>query len=240
MYIDTLKQATFVAKFNHQPMSLRGCPDGTTATPVLVVRRVMTWRVHFDWFVDFCGLENDREALGTFMSTTRLKLSAHLAEVQDEEAPGFFGRILNKFLQFGRDVSDFVTAVDPQVITPLTSLLFAAILLCVVGAVAGPQESPKDSRPVRRSPQRHSPGSASNGAAGATLLKMDKTRYAEFVQNAPKGLLAETVIVNGHKEKEAQQTLFKHKFCLCVMYKLHAQGPGYLLKSMLVQLMLNC
>ena len=34
MYIDTLKQATFVAKFNHQPTSLRGCPDGTTATPV--------------------------------------------------------------------------------------------------------------------------------------------------------------------------------------------------------------
>ena len=47
----------------------------------------MTWRVQFDWFVDFCGLENDGEALGAFMSTTRLKHSAHLAELQDEEAP---------------------------------------------------------------------------------------------------------------------------------------------------------
>lgn len=37
----------------------------------------------------------------------------------------------------------FLMHACSQVITPLTSLLFAAILLCVVGAVAGPQESPK-------------------------------------------------------------------------------------------------
>ena len=47
----------------------------------------MTWRVQFDWFVDFCGLERDGEVLRAFFSTARLKLSAHLSELQDEEAP---------------------------------------------------------------------------------------------------------------------------------------------------------
>ena len=47
----------------------------------------MTWRVQFDWFADFCGLEDDREALKLFLSATHLKLSAHLTVLQDEEAP---------------------------------------------------------------------------------------------------------------------------------------------------------
>ena len=47
----------------------------------------MTWRVQFDWFADFCGLEDDREALKFFLSATHLKLSAHLTVLQDEEAP---------------------------------------------------------------------------------------------------------------------------------------------------------
>ena len=47
----------------------------------------MTWRVQFDWFADFCGLEGDREALKLFLSATHLKLSAHLTVLQDEEAP---------------------------------------------------------------------------------------------------------------------------------------------------------
>ena len=36
---------------------------------------------------------------------------------------------------------------------------------------------------------------------------MDRTRYAEFVQNAPKGLLALTILVNGHKQEEAMQMI---------------------------------
>ena len=47
----------------------------------------MTWRVQFDWFADFCGSEDDREALKLFLSATHLKLSAHLTVLQDEEAP---------------------------------------------------------------------------------------------------------------------------------------------------------
>ena len=47
----------------------------------------MTWRVQFDWFADFCGLEDDREALKFFLLATHLKLSAHLTVLQDEEAP---------------------------------------------------------------------------------------------------------------------------------------------------------
>ena len=47
----------------------------------------MTWAVQFDWFAEFCGLQDDREALKLFLSTTHLKLSAHLTALQDEEAP---------------------------------------------------------------------------------------------------------------------------------------------------------
>ena len=35
-YIDTSKQADFLAKFESQPVNLRSCPDGNIATPVSV------------------------------------------------------------------------------------------------------------------------------------------------------------------------------------------------------------
>ena len=35
-YIDTSKQADFMAKFEPQPTNLRSCPDGNIATPVSV------------------------------------------------------------------------------------------------------------------------------------------------------------------------------------------------------------
>ena len=47
----------------------------------------MTWAVQFDWFTEFCGLQDDSEALKLFLSTTHLKLPAHLTALQDEEAP---------------------------------------------------------------------------------------------------------------------------------------------------------
>ena len=65
----------------------------------------------------------------------------------------------------------------------------------------------RDPLPARRTRERQTPDRASNGSAGVTLLRMDKTRYAEFVQNAPKGLLALTILVNGHKQEEAMQMI---------------------------------
>ena len=64
-----------------------------------------------------------------------------------------------------------------------------------------------ESRPLKANSQGHTPNSGRSSTPCTTLLRLDRTRYAEFIQYPPKGTVALTILVNGHKQEEAMQMI---------------------------------